>query len=328
LRSLTGRIVVASLAVVFIALVTYVGRDGYRDADGNGLTMLDSVYDATVTLTTTGYGDITPISPEARAVTAFIVTPVRVVFLVVLIGTTLALLTERYRATRAESRWRRKVNDHTIVVGYGTTGRGAIDSLVATGTPLSNVVVIEVSPIVAEEARAAGLVTVPGDGTRTAVLAEAEVARAKAVIVTPGGDATATLVTLTVRELNPGAKIVAAVRETENAHLLRQSGATAVIISSEAAGRLLGLATVQPEAVIVLEDVIEAGRGLHLVQRPPTPDELGGPPRTGPDEIPVAVVRDGVRLVFDDPRIQRLAAGDVVVILRTDYPSVTTATDS
>jgi voltage-gated potassium channel len=216
-----GRIAIAALAVVFIALVTYVGRDGYRDADGTQLTMLDAVYYATVTLTTTGYGDITPASPWARAVTAFIVTPVRVVFLVVLIGTTLALLTERFRATRAEHRWRSKVNDHTIVVGYGTTGRGAIESITATGTPPSSVVIIEISPATADEARARGLVTVVGDATRTAVLDDAEVGRARAIIVTTGGDDTATLVTLTARGLNPTVAIVAAVRETENAHLLR-----------------------------------------------------------------------------------------------------------
>jgi voltage-gated potassium channel len=316
LRSLMGRIGIASLAVVFIALVTYVGRSGYRDADGSGITMLDAVYYATVTLTTTGYGDITPVSPLARAITAFLVTPVRVVFLIVLIGTTLALLTERYRAARAERRWRSNVKDHTIVVGYGTTGRGAIDSLTASGIPRSDIVVIEVSPAAAEEARSAGLVTVPGDGTRTAVLGEAEVERARSVIVTPGADDTATLVTLTARELNPTTVIVASVREAENAHLLRQSGADAVITSSEAAGRLLGLATVQPESVEVLEDIIVAGHGLHLVQRAAGPDELGRPPKGGRGEIPLAIVRDGERITVDDPSKNALAPGDVVVLLQ------------
>jgi voltage-gated potassium channel Kch len=109
--------------------------------------VLDALYYSTVTLTTTGYGHITPVSPAARAVTAFIVTPVRVVFLVVLIGTTLTLLTARYRAARAESRWRRGVKDHTIVIGYGTTGRGAIDSLDAAGTRIADIVVIDASSI-------------------------------------------------------------------------------------------------------------------------------------------------------------------------------------
>jgi voltage-gated potassium channel len=328
LRSLGRRIGVAVLAVVAITVVTYVGRAGYRDVDGSGITGLDAVYYATVSLTTTGYGDITPMSPMARGITAFIVTPIRIIFLIVLIGTTLELLTERYRAARAENRWRNKVRDHTIIVGYGTTGRGAIESLLASGTPPSEIVVIDWSRPAIEEATAADLITVRGDATRTHVLEEAEVGKARAVVVTPRGDDTATLVTLTARELNPSATIVAAVRETENAHLLMQSGANAVITSSQAAGRLLGLATVQQEAVTVLEDLIETGHGLELVQRPAAGDELGGPPRSRSDEIPVAVVRGGVRLAFDDPAGHTLAAGDIVVLLQARQPSGTAATES
>ena len=52
--------------------------------------------------------------------------------------------------------------------------------------------------------------------------------------------------------LNPTAVISAAVREAENAHLLSQSGATTVVLSSEAAGRLVGLSTRGPAAVDVL----------------------------------------------------------------------------
>ena len=103
---------------------------------------------------------------------------------------------------------------------------------------------------------------------RTAVLRQARVDDARAVVVTPPRDDTSTLVTLTARELNPAATIVASVREAGNAHLLHQSSADSVIVSSEAAGRLLGLATDQPNAVGVLEDLLQAGTGLELVEEP------------------------------------------------------------
>jgi voltage-gated potassium channel len=123
-RSLLRRLGIAAGIVMFIALLAWVGRDGYSDADGTPLSLLDAIYYSTVTITTTGYGDIAPISPGARAVTAFIVTPLRIIFLIVLVGTTIELLTERFRRRRAEARWRRTVKDHTIVAGYGTMGRG------------------------------------------------------------------------------------------------------------------------------------------------------------------------------------------------------------
>ena len=133
-------------------LLAWIGRDGYSDADGSPLSLLDAIYYSTVTVTTTGYGDIAPISPGARAVTAFVVTPLRVVFLVVLVGTTLELLTERFRHARAEARWRRTVRDHTIVAGYGTMGRRAVETLLANGTTtVDQVVVIDSAGVGVDE---------------------------------------------------------------------------------------------------------------------------------------------------------------------------------
>ena len=77
--------------------------------------------------------------------------------------------------------------------------------------------------------------------------------------------------------------LVAAVREEENADLLIQSGASSVITSSAAAGRLLGLATESPRAVAIVEDLIAVGSGLDLMERDVTPEEVGSA---------VAVARD------------------------------------
>jgi len=90
------------------------------------------------------------------------------------------------------------------------------------------------------------------------------------VVVAVSRDDAAVLATLTARELNPSATIVAAVREDENAHLLHESGASSVITSSSAAGRLLGLATTAPHITEVLEDLLSVGSGLDIVKRPIT----------------------------------------------------------
>jgi voltage-gated potassium channel len=315
IRSLLRRAGIAVAIVLFIAVITWVGRSGYVDANGDGISVLDAIYYSTVTVTTTGYGDIYPSSPAARAWTAFAVTPLRILFLIVLVGTTLAVLTERFREAVAQNRWRRRVNDHIIIAGYGTKGRGAADSLLATGAAKDHIVVIDVLAVVIEEARSRGFTGVLGDATRTAALTEALVERAASVIVTCHRDDTATLVTLTARELNPAVRIVAAVKESENAHLLRESGATTVVVSAEASGRLLGLATRQPRAVEVLEDLIVAGEGLELVERPAVPAEVGGPVQAALGQLPVAIVRGGERIAFDDERCRVVQEGDVVVSL-------------
>ncbi|MGH9134685.1 MAG: potassium channel family protein [Ilumatobacteraceae bacterium] len=314
LRSLAMRVGVAVGLLLVVALITWVGRDGYRDADGDPVTLLDAIYYASVSVTTTGYGDITPISPGSRALTAFLVTPARVLFLIVLVGTTIEVLTERFREALAVSRWRKHVTNHVIVVGYGTKGRGAVQTLIDGGTvDRAELVVIDAGGDAVEEARAAGLTAIHGDATRTSVLRQARASEARTVIVTTHRDDTATLVTLTARELSPTAVIVAAVRETENAHLLSQSGANTVIVSAEAAGRLLGLATEEPRAVAVIEDLLVAGRGLRLTERPATASEHGGPPGVVDGCLPVAVVRDGVRIAFDEDGFDRIQPGDIII---------------
>jgi voltage-gated potassium channel len=318
LWALLRRLAVAVGLLLFVAGATWLGRGGYQDADGNGVTALDAIYYSTVTMTTTGYGDITPITPTARAVTAFVVTPARILFLIVLVGTTLELLTEQFRQSVAESRWRKRVSGHIVVVGYGTKGRGAVESIAASGEATRDqIVVIDLDDATLADARAAGSVAIVGNGTRIAVLQLARIEAADALIVTPDRDDTATLVTLTARELNPRIRIAAAVHEAENAHLLRQSGADTVIVTAEAAGRLLGLSTQQPRAVAVFEDLLVAGEGLDLVERPAAASEIAGPPAVMDGKLPIAVVRDGQRIPFDAEGFQHVEPGDVVVCVGT-----------
>jgi voltage-gated potassium channel len=106
---------------------------------------------------------------------------------------------------------------------------------------------------------------------------------------------------------------VSAVKDSENAHLLRESGARSVVISSESAGRLLGLATVHPRTVEVIEDLIVAGQGLEISERPVSPAEIGGPVQAAPGELPLALVRGGERIAFDDDLWRSVQPDDVVV---------------
>ena len=321
LRSIGLRVVLALALLLVVALVTYFGRDGYRDSAGGGVSLLDAFYYATVSITTTGYGDIVPASDTARLLTTVVVTPARVLFLILLVGTTLELLAERYRAVYQQRRWRSSVRDHVIVCGYGVKGRAAIAQLRGQGMEPDGVVVIDTDHGAIGRANADGYAAILGNASDSATLREAGIAEARAVVVAPSRDDAAVLITLTVRELAPKVFIAAAAREAENAHLLRQSGADSVISSSDAAGRLLGLATRSPRIVNVLEDLLSAGEGLDIIERPIEAGELGaevGPPTRG--ELLVAVVRDDELIRFDDPRASALRPGDRLVCLASRAP--------
>jgi len=123
---LARRLGLALCLVAFVTLVAYLGRAGYRDSGGGAVGLIDAVYYATVSITTTGYGDIIPVTNEARLLTAILVTPARIVFLILLVGTTLEVLAAGTRTALRTERWRRRSLDgHTIICGYGTKGRRA-----------------------------------------------------------------------------------------------------------------------------------------------------------------------------------------------------------
>ncbi|MFJ8586345.1 potassium channel family protein [Streptomyces sp. NPDC093595] len=313
-RQVAKRLLMAMCVLALTVFIVVVDRAGYHDNADETVDVLDAVYYATVTLSTTGYGDIVPHSDSARLVNVLLVTPLRVLFLIILVGTTLEVLTERTREEWRLNRWRSTLRDHTVIVGFGTKGRSAVETLCATGLKKERIVVVDPSDKVIEAANSDGLVGVVGDATRSDVLLRAEVQRARQIVIATQRDDTAVLVTLTARQLNRGAKIVATVREEENAPLLRQSGADAVITSASAAGRLLGLSVLSPSAGAVMEDLIQSGSGLDLVERPVIKAEVGKNVRET-DDLVVSVLRGHRLLGYDDPAASPLQLTDRLITI-------------
>lgn len=321
------RLAIALLVLVVTALIVWVDHDGYNDSSDGSVDLLDALYYATVTLSTTGYGDITPVSDAARITNIFVITPLRVLFLIILVGTTLEVLTERTREEWRLNRWRAALRDHTVVVGFGTKGRSAIETVCATGLKKEQVVVVDPSSKVVEAAAVEGYAGVVGDATRSDVLMRAEVSKARQIIIATQRDDTAVLVTLTARQLNRAAKIVAAVREEENAPLLKQSGADAVITSASAAGRLLGLSVLSPAAGMVMEDLIQQGSGLDIVERPVIKAEVGKGVRET-DDLVVSVVRGHRVLGYDDPAVGTIQLTDRLITIVRVTPGTQVAPDT
>src|SRR3954468_24943417 len=322
LRALGVRVLLAVALVLVTVSIIYVDRGGYRDINGDGLTLLDCFYYTVVTLSTTGYGDITPVTQEARLVNVLVITPARVLFLIILVGTTLEVLTDQYRNSLRVGRWRRKLKDHVIVCGYGTKGRAAVAALLENGYDKARIVVVENREAAVRQATANGLAAIDGNATRSSVLNEADVKNCKAVIIATDSDEASVLITLTVRQLTAGqVRIIAAVREQENAALLKQSGAHHVIVSSSTAGRLLGLTTTAPPLIDVVEDLLTPGQGMALAMRSAERDEVGRNPREL-QTLVVALIRRGNVLPLGGQHAATIATGDMLVYIRNDETSV------
>ena len=253
---------------------------------------------------------------QARLVNALVITPARIAFLVLLIGTTLEVLASQGREMFRVSRWRKKMDEHVVVVGYGTKGRSAIETLRrTTATTARRSRWWTPARWRSRTATVTSCVVIAGDATRRGVLRQAEVEKATHVIITTDRDDSNVLVTLTVRQLNPDAWIVAAVREHENVPLMRQSGANSVITSSDAVGRLLGLSSMSPMLGSVMEDLMTYGEGLEVAERDLLVNEVGKQPQSLPDQV-IAVIRDEKVYRYFDPVVSLLGRGDRLIVVR------------
>jgi hypothetical protein len=64
LAAVSKRMLLAAMLLAASTVIVYLGRSGYRDAahPGQPLSALASLYYATVTLSTTGFGDVVPVA--------------------------------------------------------------------------------------------------------------------------------------------------------------------------------------------------------------------------------------------------------------------------
>lgn len=321
-RNIGTRIGIALFALVATAVIVYLERDCYADRGETGtLTPLDALYYATVSLSTTGYGDIVPVCASSRAVNVLVITPLRFLFLIVLVGTTIEVLTQRTRQEWRSRNWRKHVEDHTIVVGYGVKGRSAARALVDAGYPRTSIIVIAPDRDSVELATRDGLVGIVGDARSEEVLQDAAVEKAARMIIATDEDDTSVLVTLTARRLaKPSCTIVAAVRESQNAQILRQSGANNVIPTAESAGRLMGLSVISHTAGQIMEDLLDSTRGLEVVEREITKEELGltTAELDARGQLVLAVIRNGVAHRFGTEDIRMLERGDRIVVIQSN----------
>jgi voltage-gated potassium channel len=299
--------------LLLAVLVHWLERDGLKDTHDGHLTFLDVVYFTMISITTTGYGDIVPVSDQARMFDALVVTPIRIFFVLIFLGTAYTFVLRRTWERLRMKRIQRTLCDHVIVAGFGTSGSEAVDELIARGTPADRIVVVDQSADALERAEALGCFVAEADATRDKTLQEVRITDARSMIVSAGRDDTSILITLTARHLAPGLPISIAVKNEDNELLARQAGATTVINPVSFAGLLLAGSTEGNYVTDYIADLASSSGRVRLTERMITDEECGKPLSALARGLGVRIYRDGRPYGFWEPEAKALQPGDCIV---------------
>jgi voltage-gated potassium channel len=261
------------LAAAVLLIVVSTSVAGYRLLGGPSVSFLQALYMAIITLAGVGYGEIVDTShnPTLRVFNIFVVV-VGVTLMVYVFSAVTAFLVE---GELTNIFWRRKMQkriselrNHHIICGLGTTGRHAVEELHKTGTPY---VVIESHEDNINKFREhAGedykeMLYVIGDATDEEVLTQAGIERAKGMIAGLATDKDNLVITVMVRQQNPGIRIVARCTDQKFSERMLKAGANSTVSPNRIGGLRLASELLRPHVVSFLDLMLqEKSRTLRI----------------------------------------------------------------
>ncbi len=317
---LSLRIGAALFLIMVVVMIHWFDREGLVDNFDGEVSFVDIVYFTMISITTTGFGDIAPISDRARLIEAVIVTPIRFLVLFIFVGTAYNFIIKRSWEKWRMAKIQEQLSGHVVVLGYGVSGSQSVEELIERGSDASNIVVVDPSEERLHEAERLGVNVMAADATRDETLKAVRIHEADSVLVSAGRDDTSILIVLTVRHLAPKVPISVVVRADDNELLARQAGANNVINPVRFTGLLLAGSAQGAHIADYLADLASVTGRVQLVERVVEEDECGcaiTELKTGGRGL--RIYRNGRAIGFWEEECQSLQPGDVIVeIVPTD----------
>lgn len=307
-------------AVLAVAVAIIVGTIGFAYIEG--WSVIDSLYVAAQTVTTVGYGDVTPATQGGRFFAIiFMLSGVGVV-LYALTWTVQSIVQSELIATFGQRRLSRKMSkltDHFIICGAGRVGSHLVRNLKASDTPF---LVIETDSQRVAELVEMGVVVLVRDATMEESLREAGVERARGLAACLPDDADNVYVVLTARDLNPKLHIVARAAEEQAEAKLIRAGANRVVAPTIIGGHRMAVALTKPAVGDFIDSITANDLDLAFEQLEVGPDSplidlklRDTNIRSELDIVIVSIRRSDGEVLFNPSGQTMIRSGDILIAI-------------
>ncbi|HZU36064.1 MAG TPA: potassium channel protein [Gemmataceae bacterium] len=309
------------LLSLVLALLILAGTLGYALIEG--WSLFDALYMTVITLTTVGYEEVHPLSDAGRTFTMLLL--LGGVFSFIYAATELirTVVSGELQTTLGRQRMARdlaKLKDHMIICGFGRMGRLVCQVFCEHGCPF---VVIDRDPAVLAGFDLAHGLAVPGDATSDALLQQAGVAHARALVTVVPSDADNLYITMSARLLNDRLTIVARAENEVAEKKLMRAGASRVVSPYVIGGHRVANAVLRPNVV----DFVELATRTEHLELQLEESKIGAASclvgstlqqsrlRQEQGVIIVAIKKAAGRMLFNPPADAVMQSGDILITL-------------
>lgn len=260
-------------AMLLLVLIVSVSVIGYRLLGGPGVSILDAIYMAIITLAGVGYGEIVDTShnPWLR-IFNIVVIMVGVTFTVYVFSAVTAFLvegqlTDLFRKRKMQKRIS-ELRHHYVVCGLGDTGRHIVAELHKTQTPF--IVVDHSEEHIKAFMDAHGdtyreMLYIVGDATDESVLDQVNIEHAKGLIAAVSSDKDNLVITVVTRQRNPKIRIVSRWTDPKYADRLTKAGANSTVSPNAIGGMRMASEVLRPHVVGFLDMMLrEKSKTLRI----------------------------------------------------------------
>jgi len=309
------------LAIYILIIIVSLGIIGYMVIEG--WSFVDALYMTVLTISTVGYGEVSPLSEEGRIFSIFLMVGGVGGGLYALSLFIQYLLEGEFGITMGRRRMKAeiaKLKEHFILCGYGRVGREIARIYREEG---ESFIIIESDESAVARAREDGYLCLSGDATSDEVLKGVKIGKARGLIAAVGSDVDNTYITLSARELHPELFITARATFPDRELKLKRAGADRVVSPASIGARRMAMLSLRPAVVDFIDRIayrpgremqlesidIEVGSSLAGITMEEAHRNYG---------ITVLAMRTkGGKLVTNPPDDQPIKDGDRLIIIGT-----------